>query len=144
MLRVAPWMGTLDIVVHDNKVTKNFGVNQFQSKRYPTRTLPTPQGIRSSGPPCLPHPAAIINGCAMTRTRWRRGRRQRGEQDQRHLTKTPEIGVQCSAKALMPKSLKAHESKYPAWTGRGYQNHGDLAMRSPVDQQADVNEEAER
>merc|ERR1712200_211898 len=31
----APWMGTLRHVVHDNKVTRNYGVNQFQSKRYP-------------------------------------------------------------------------------------------------------------
>merc|ERR1719188_2265916 len=31
----APWMGTLRHVVHDNKVTKNYGVNQQQSKRYP-------------------------------------------------------------------------------------------------------------
>ena len=29
----APWMGTLRHVVHDNKVTRNYGVNQAQSKR---------------------------------------------------------------------------------------------------------------
>jgi hypothetical protein len=29
-------------VVHDNKVTKNYGVNQFQSKRYPDEDATNP------------------------------------------------------------------------------------------------------
>merc|ERR1711990_1048099 len=66
----APWMGTLRHVVHDNKVTRNYGVNQFQSKRYPDEDAGNPfeanQGANSR--PQFPlTPAAIINGSAMTR-----------------------------------------------------------------------------
>merc|ERR1719458_353104 len=66
----APWMGTLRHVVHDNKVTRNYGVNQFQSKRYPDEDAGNPfesnQGSNSR--PQFPlTPAAIINGSAMTR-----------------------------------------------------------------------------
>merc|ERR1719309_750553 len=38
----APWMGTLRHVVHDNKVTRNYGVNQHQSKRYPDEDAGNP------------------------------------------------------------------------------------------------------
>merc|ERR1712110_1366588 len=38
----APWMGTLRHVVHDNKVVKNYGVNQQQSKRYPDEDAGNP------------------------------------------------------------------------------------------------------
>merc|ERR1712066_1213511 len=66
----APWMGTLRHVVHDNKGTRNYGVNQFQSKRYPDEDAGNPfesnQGSNSR--PQFPlTPAAIINGSAMTR-----------------------------------------------------------------------------
>merc|ERR1719391_1098229 len=59
----APWMGTLRHVVHDNKVTRNYGVNQFQSKRYPDEDAGNPfesnQGSNSR--PQFPlTPAAII------------------------------------------------------------------------------------
>merc|ERR1719193_1981176 len=66
----APWMGTLRHVVHDNKVTKNFGVNQFQSKRYPDEDATNPfegQGGSHAKPAFPLTPAAIINGCALTR-----------------------------------------------------------------------------
>merc|ERR1719348_7477 len=66
----APWMGTLRHVVHDNKVTRNYGVNQHQSKRYPDEDAGNPfeatQG--SSARPAFPlTPAAIINGSVMSR-----------------------------------------------------------------------------
>jgi len=66
----APWMGTLRHVVHDNKVTKNYGVNQHQSKRYPDEDAGNPfestQG--SNARPAFPlTPAAIINGSVMSR-----------------------------------------------------------------------------
>lgn len=35
-------MGTLRHVVHDNKVTRNYGVNQHQSKRYPDEDAGNP------------------------------------------------------------------------------------------------------
>merc|ERR1711892_1326333 len=66
----APWMGTLKHVVHDNKVTRNYGVNQHQSKRYPDEDAGNPfestQG--SNARPAFPlTPAAIINGSVMSR-----------------------------------------------------------------------------
>jgi len=66
----APWMGTLRHVVHDNKVTRNYGVNQHQSKRYPDEDAGNPfeatQG--SNARPAFPlTPAAIVNGNVMTR-----------------------------------------------------------------------------
>jgi len=66
----APWMGTLRHVVHDNKVTRNYGVNQHQSKRYPDEDAGNPfeatQG--SNARPAFPlTPAAIINGSVMSR-----------------------------------------------------------------------------
>jgi len=66
----APWMGTLRHVVHDNKVTRNYGVNQHQSKRYPDEDAGNPfeasQG--SNAKPAFPlTPAAIINGSVMSR-----------------------------------------------------------------------------
>ena len=57
------WMGTLRHVVHDNKVTKNYGVNQFQSKRYPDEDAGNPfeaQGGSNSRPALPLGPAAII------------------------------------------------------------------------------------
>merc|ERR1719431_867484 len=66
----APWMGTLRHVVHDNKVTRNYGVNQHQSKRYPDEDAGNPfeasQGTNAK--PAFPlTPAAIINGSVMSR-----------------------------------------------------------------------------
>merc|ERR1711872_1207727 len=98
----APWMGTLRHVVHDNKVTKNFGVNQFQSKRYPDEDATNP-----------------FEG----------------------------QGGSHAKQALMPKLLKAHESKYPAMDRDEASKIMEeiLAMQVGlnVDQQADANEEAD-
>merc|ERR1719288_274830 len=66
----APWMGTLRHVVHDNKVVKNYGVNQQQSKRYPDEDAGNPYeslGGSQSKPAFPLTPAAIINGAVMSR-----------------------------------------------------------------------------
>merc|ERR1711972_1021099 len=66
----APWMGTLRHVVHDNKVTRNYGVNQHQSKRYPDEDAGNPYESLggSNAKPAFPlTPAAIINGSVMSR-----------------------------------------------------------------------------
>merc|ERR1719328_963639 len=103
----APWMGTLRHVVHDNKVTRNYGVNQFQSKRYPDEDAGNPfeanQGANSR--PQFPlTPAAIINGSAMTRDEM--ARREEEEEVERIRsnigTKTVSTAL---LQALMP-SLK--------------------------------------
>ena len=80
-------MGTLRHVVHDNKVrlelrltrltlsvwlqvTRNYGVNQQQSKRYPDEDAGNPyESIGgSNAKPAFPlTPAAIINGSVMSR-----------------------------------------------------------------------------
>merc|ERR1719411_44556 len=65
-----PWMGTLRHVVHDNKVTKQYGVNQHQSKRYPDEDAGNPYESLggSNAKPAFPlTPAAIINGSVMSR-----------------------------------------------------------------------------
>merc|ERR1719362_2319763 len=107
----APWMGTLWHVVHDNKVTRNYGVNQFQSKRYPDEDAGNPfesnQGSNSR--PQFPlTPAAIINGPAMTRDEM--ARREEEEEVERIRsnigTKTVSTAL---LQALMPKLLKMHE-----------------------------------
>ena len=52
-------------VVHDNKVTKNYGVNQHQSKRYIDEDACNPFTALggSSARPAFPlTPAAVING----------------------------------------------------------------------------------
>merc|ERR1719350_1904974 len=110
----APWMGTLRHVVHDNKVTRNYGVNQFQSKRYPDEDAGNPfesnQGSNSR--PQFPlTPAAIINGSAMSRDEM--ARREEEEEVERIRsnigTKTVSTAL---LQALMPKLLKMHEAKY--------------------------------
>jgi len=66
----APWMGTLRHVVHDNKVVKNYGVNQQQSKRYPDEDAGNPYeslGGSQSKPAFPLTPAAIINGAMVSR-----------------------------------------------------------------------------
>jgi len=113
----APWMGTLRHVVHDNKVTKNFGVNQYQSKRYPDEDATNPfEGCGGTqAKPAFPlTPAAIINGCAMTRDEM--AKREDAEEVNRIRGNIQSSETVSSAllKALMPKLLKAHESKYPA------------------------------
>merc|ERR1719382_1067417 len=146
----APWMGTLRHVVHDNKVTRNYGVNQFQSKRYPDEDAGNPfeanQGANSR--PQFPlTPAAIINGSAMTRDEM--ARREEEEEVERIRsnigTKTVSTAL---LQALMPKLLKMHEAKYEPMDKVDAEKIMEeiLGMKAGLnpDQQADANEEAER
>jgi len=145
----APWMGTLRHVVHDNKVTKNFGVNQYQSKRYPDEDATNPfEGCGGShAKPAFPlTPAAIINGCALTRNEMAaREDEEEVERIRGHIKS--ETVSSALLKALMPKLLKAHESKYPAMDRDEASKIMEeiLAMQVGlnVDQQADANEEAD-
>jgi len=145
----APWMGTLRHVVHDNKVTRNYGVNQFQSKRYPDEDAGNPfesnQGSNSR--PQFPlTPAAIINGSAMTRDEM--ARREEEEEVERIRsnigTKTVSTAL---LQALMPKLLKMHEAKYEPMDKVDAEKIMEeiLGMKAGLnpDQQADANEEAE-
>merc|ERR1719206_1297834 len=145
----APWMGTLRHVVHDNKVTRNYGVNQFQSKRYPDEDAGNPfeanQGANSR--PQFPlTPAAIINGSAMTRDEM--ARREEEEEVERIRsnigTKTVSTAL---LQALMPKLLKMHEAKYEPMDKVDAEKIMEeiLGMKAGLnpDQQADANEEAE-
>merc|ERR1712172_96494 len=145
----APWMGTLRHVVHDNKVTRNYGVNQFQSKRYPDEDAGNPfesnQGSNSR--PQFPlTPAAIINGSAMTRDEM--ARREEEEEVERIRsnigTKTVSTAL---LQALMPKLLKMHEAKYEPMDKVDAAKIMEeiLGMKAGLnpDQQADTNEEAE-
>merc|ERR1719225_1243986 len=119
----APWMGTLRHVVHDNKVTRNYGVNQAQSKRYPDEDAGNPFEA-NQGSNAKPHyplgPAAVINGAAMSRA---------------------------LLQALMPKLLKMHEAKYEPMDKVDASKIMEeiLGMQAGLnpDQQADANEEAE-
>merc|ERR1719211_481460 len=145
----APWMGTLRHVVHDNKVTRNYGVNQFQSKRYPDEDAGNPfesnQGANSR--PQFPlTPAAIINGSAMTRDEMaRREEEEEVERIRNNIgTKTVSTAL---LQALMPKLLKMHEAKYEPMDKVDASKIMEeiLGMQAGLnpDQQADANEEAE-
>jgi hypothetical protein len=112
----APWMGTLRHVVHDNKVTKYYGVNQFQSKRYIDEDACNPFTALggSSARPAFPlTPAAVINGSGSRLE-------MAAKEDEEELKKIrgnlgtmkSETVSSAMIKALMPKLLKAHESKY--------------------------------
>lgn len=149
----APWMGTLRHVVHDNKVTKHYGVNQFQSKRYPDEDATNPfegQGGIHARPAFPLTPAAVINGHVMSREEM--SRREEEEEVQR-IRSTIRGGAKSETistallNALMPKLLKMHESKYPAMDRDEASKIMEeiLAMQVGlnVDQQADANEEAE-
>merc|ERR1711892_186312 len=145
----APWMGTLRHVVHDNKVTRNYGVNQHQSKRYPDEDAGNPfeatQG--SHAKPAFPlTPAAIINGSLMSRDEM-----ARREEDEEVARIRKNIGSNTVSTALlqvlMPKLLKMHETKYPPMEKADAEKIiGEiLGMQSGLNpgQQADANEEAE-
>merc|ERR1719229_2135844 len=144
-----PWAGSLRHVVHHNKVTRNYGVNQFQSKRYPDEDAGNPfesnQGANSR--PQFPlTPAAIINGSAMTRDEM--ARREEEEEVERIRsnigTKTVSTAL---LQALMPKLLKMHEAKYEPMDKVDAEKIMEeiLGMKAGLnpDQQADANEEAE-
>jgi len=145
----APWMGTLRHVVHDNKVTKHFGVNQFQSKRYPDEDAGNPfegtGGIHSR-----PHfpltPAAVINGSMMSRDEM--AKKEEEEEVERIRSNLGSCSVSTALmQALMPKLLKMHEAKYEPMDKVDAQAimEGILGMQAGLnpDQQADANEEAE-
>jgi len=145
----APWMGTLRHVVHDNKVTRNYGVNQHQSKRYPDEDAGNPfestQGTNAR--PAFPlTPAAIINGSVMSRDEM-----ARREEDEEVARIRSNIGSKTVSTALlqvlMPKLLKMHETKYsPMEKADAEKIMAEiLGMQCGLnpDQQADANEEAE-
>merc|ERR1719452_49348 len=145
----APWMGTLRHVVHDNKVTKNYGVNQHQSKRYPDEDAGNPfestQG--SNARPAFPlTPAAIINGSVMSRDEM--ARREEEEEVARIRSNIGSKTVSTALlQVLMPKLLKMHETKYPPMEKADAEKIMEeiLGMQCGLnpDQQADANEEAE-
>merc|ERR1719369_425240 len=145
----APWMGTLRHVVHDNKVTKNYGVNQFQSKRYPDEDATNPfegSGGSSARPQFPLTPAAIINGSVMSRDEM--ARREEEEEVERIRSNIGSKTVSTALlQALMPKLLKMHEAKYEPMDKVDAQKIMEeiLGMQAGLnpDQQADANEEAE-
>lgn len=145
----APWMGTLRHVVHDNKVTRNYGVNKHQSKRYPDEDAGNPfeatQGCNAR--PAFPlTPAAIVNGNVMTRDEM-----ARREEDEEVARIRKNIGSSTVSTALlqvlMPKLLKMHETKYSPMEKADAEKIMSeiLGMQCGLnpDQQADANEEAE-
>merc|ERR1712117_180011 len=145
----APWMGTLRHVVHDNKVTRNYGVNQHQSKRYPDEDAGNPyeasQG--SNAKPAFPlTPAAIINGSVMSCDEM--ARREEEEEVARIRSNIGSKTVSTALlQVLMPKLLKMHESKYEPMEKTDAEKIMEeiLSMQAGLnpDQQADANEEAE-
>lgn len=143
------WMGTLRHVVHDNKVTKNYGVNQFQSKRYPDEDAGNPfesQGGSNSRPQLPLGPAAIINGSAMSRDEM--ARREEEEEVERVRANIGSKTVSTALmQVLMPKLLKMHEAKYEPMDKVDAEKIMEeiLGMQAGLnpDQQADANEEAE-
>merc|ERR1712168_1170749 len=145
----APWMGTLRHVVHDNKVTRNYGVNQHQSKRYPDEDAGNPfeasQG--SNAKPAYPlTPADIINGSVMSRDEM--ARREEEEEVARIRSNIGSKTVSTALlQVLMPKLLKMHETKYPPMEKADAEKIMEeiLGMQCGLnpDQQADANEEAE-
>merc|ERR1712055_985121 len=145
----APWMGTLRHVVHDNKVTRNYGVNQHQSKRYPDEDAGNPfeasQGTNAK--PAFPlTPAAIINGSVMSRDEM--ARREEEEEVARIRSNIGSKTVSTALlQVLMPKLLKMHETKYPPMEKADAEKIMEeiLGMQCGLnpDQQADANEEAE-
>merc|ERR1712243_530360 len=145
----APWMGTLRHVVHDNKVTRNYGVNQHQSKRYPDEDAGNPYeslGGSNSKPAFPLTPAAIINGSVMSRDDM-----ARMEEEEEVARIRSNIGSKTVSTALlqvlMPKLLKMHETKYEPMEKADAEQIMEeiLGMQCGLnpDQQADANEEAE-
>jgi len=149
MYGAAPWMGTLRHVVHDNKVTRNYGVNQFLSKRYPDEDAGNPfeatQGSNSR--PQFPlTPAAIINGSVMSRDEM--ARREEEEEVERIRSNIGSKTVSTALlQALMPKLLKMHETKYQPMDKVDAEKIMEEILSMQIglnpDQQADANEEAE-
>jgi len=145
----APWMGTLRHVVHDNKVTRNYGVNQFQSKRYPDEDAGNPfesnQG--SAARPAFPlTPAAIINGSVLSRDEM--ARKEEEEELERIRSNIGSKTVSSALlQVLMPKLLKMHETKYEPMDKVDAEKIMEeiLSMQAGINPnaQADANEEAE-
>merc|ERR1712114_167372 len=141
-----PWAGSLRHVVHDNKVTRNYGVNQHQSKRYPDEDAGNPYESLggSNAKPAFPlTPAAIINGSVMSRDDM-----ARMEEEEEVARIRSNIGSKTVSTALlqvlMPKLLKMHETKYQPMEKADAEKIMEeiLGMQCGLnpDQQADANE----
>jgi hypothetical protein len=108
----APWMGTLRHVKHENKVTASMPKPQF--KRYPDEDAPNPfegMGGRDAKPVYPLTPAAVVPAGGTSKA----GRVDPSFDDVDRITAgLRETRTVSSAllKALMPKLLKEHESKY--------------------------------
>jgi hypothetical protein len=146
----APWMGTLRHVVHDNKVTKNFVVNQFQSKRYPDEDAGNPYEARQGmhARPAYPlTPSAVINGCALTRDQMARKQEDAEVSRIRNNIRQSQTVSTALLNVLMPKLLKEHESKHPPMERDEAEKIMEeiLAMQIGLntEQQAEGSEEAE-
>merc|ERR1712045_42505 len=133
--------------VHDNKVTKQYGVNQHQSKRYPDEDAGNPyESIGgSNAKPAFPlTPAAIINGSVMSRDEMARREEEVARIRSNIGSKTVSTAL---LQVLMPKLLKMHESKYEPMEKADAEKIMEeiLSMQAGLnpDQQADANEEAE-
>merc|ERR1712076_157450 len=108
----APWMGTLRHVKHENKVTASMPKPQF--KRYPDEDAPNPfegMGGRDAKPVYPLTPAAVVPVGGTSKA----GRVDPAFEEVDRITAgLRETRTVSSAllKALMPKLLKEHESKY--------------------------------
>jgi len=108
----APWMGTLRHVKHENKVFQSI---PFKSKKYPDEDAPNPfenmQG-RDAKPVYPLTPAAVIPpGGSSAEAKKNRAQMEEVERITSGLRETRSLSGSL-LKALMPKLLKEHESKY--------------------------------
>merc|ERR1711963_476832 len=111
----APWMGTLRHVKHENKVTASMPKPQF--KRYPDEDAPNPfegMGGRDAKPVWPLTPAAVLSQSEPGEEQEMRKHARQFEDVERITAGLRETRTVSSAllKALMPKLLKEHESKY--------------------------------
>merc|ERR1712203_793805 len=144
----APWMGTLRHVKHENKVTASLPKPQF--KRYPD-DAPNPfegMGGRDAKPVYPLTPAAVISAGGTSKEA-REQQRQYEEVDRitAGLRETRTVSSSL-LKALMPKLLKEHESKYePLGHDETFKIMEEiLAMQIGIntEQNVDDNDEAEQ
>merc|ERR1719297_47772 len=135
----APWMGTLRHVVHDNKVTRNYGVNQQQSKRYPDEDAGNPYESLGgcNAKPAFPlTPAAIINGSVMSRDEM--ARREEEEEVARIRSNIGSKTVSTALlQVLMPKLLKMHEAKYDPMEKADADEEAEMIIRAIMQDEVD-------
>jgi len=145
----APWMGTLRHVKHENKVTASMPKPQF--KRYPDEDAPNPfegMGGRDAKPVYPLTPAAVVPAG---------GSNKAGRETAKHFDEVDRITAglretrtvsSALLKALMPKLLKEHESKYePLGHDETFKIMEEiLAMQIGIntEQNVDDNDEAEQ